>query len=196
MTSAAAGYEEWGETARLFVAIRFPEEVRERIAEATTALRELPGVRWGRPAQYHLTLRFLGDTGTERIPVITDQIREAARPLDPFDLTLEGAGAFPSVERARVIWAGIRATDELSELHQRIERALEGAGFQPEPREFRPHVTLGRVRRLPPRELSDAIEGVELEATSPVSKVSLMESRLGADRARHIELATAPLRAP
>ena len=133
---------------RLFVAINFPAPLREGIWTASTALRDagLP-VRWVDLAALHLTLKFLGSVAPQRTPEIVSGLEAATRQTRPFTLPLGGFGAFPSMERPRVIWVGCEGVPQLELLQHAVEVEMERLGFEVEGRPFHPHLTLGRVER-------------------------------------------------
>jgi len=102
-----------------------------------------------RTENVHITLWFLGDIS----PGLADRICDVLRSLRfrPFVIELSGVGAFPSLSRPRVIWAGVgRGSKELEELHGQLRRLLGGLGFRPDPKGFKPHVTIARVKRATP----------------------------------------------
>lgn len=133
---------------RLFWAIEMPDEVRRLLAELQQSLKKSGAdVRMVRPRSIHLTLKFLGDVQTNRIPDLVTAIGPAAGAcprlrLQPFTL-----GAFPRPLQPRVIWAGLRGDLEpLGRLAGSINSGLTELGFEAETRPFQPHLTLGRVK--------------------------------------------------
>lgn len=140
---------------RTFIAV-FPP-LRTRTA-ATTAAREtvrrLDGpagrVRWARPENVHLTLKFLGDVREELLEDLRIALEKTCARHAPFDVRLAGLGAFPSGRRARILWVGIDAgSDRLRSLAADLDVALAPLGFEREERAFAPHLTLGRIRGRP-----------------------------------------------
>lgn len=89
---------------RMFVAVMPPEQVRE---ELERFLEPRPGLAWTSPSQWHLTLTFCPEVDEWRIDDLIDRLAAVARKHEPFRLRLAGAGAFPSVERAKVLWAAV-----------------------------------------------------------------------------------------
>lgn len=186
---------------RLFVAIELSEQERQRLHHAAAPLRaaELP-VRWVRPDAYHLTLRFLGEVASDRVSELEGALRRAVAGSACFSLGLGGLGGAPGLRRPRVIWVEILESEALQRVHRRLEEALADLGFEPEPRAFRPHLTLGRVRRNGPAgalaglvELAEVLDfGGEIE----VAGLSLVRSHLGSGGARYEALAMAPFAAP
>ena len=134
---------------RAFVALRMSAEVESAIIGFVDPLRELhSGVRWVRPQNLHLTLRFLGDRVDRNLLLPLDQtLNQIAGQTSPFMLRACGTGAFPNLDRPRTIWIGL-VSEELIRLAQQVEGAAVHAGFVPEGRPYTPHLTIGRVRAL------------------------------------------------
>ena len=135
---------------RTFVAVFPPPGVRRAVLEA--ARREISGerVRWTRPHNFHLTLKFLGEVPEERLEEIAAALRQTCARHGPFDASLSGFGAFPSARRARILWVGVGAgSDEVRVLAADVDAALEPLGFGGKERPYAPHATLGRIRGRP-----------------------------------------------
>ncbi len=171
---------------RVFVAVFPPPEIRRALVGAARELPVVGEVRWARPENVHLTLKFLGDLSEEDLAPVAEALEPVGSRHEPFEAELSGFGAFPSARRARILWAGIGAGSEpLRDLARDVEASLEPLGFEREDRAYMPHLTLGRARGRP----------VSLEAfeTPPlgfrVRNVDLVESVLGG-RATYSTLAT------
>jgi 2'-5' RNA ligase len=134
---------------RLFIAITPSGEQREELGRLQQRLGStLEGVKWVAPPSLHLTLKFLGELEESRRTAITAAMRGCARGAAPFALRFGGAGVFPSMRRARVIWTAVKeGTGEVSALAAALEAELVKRGFPAESRPFRAHLTLGRIRR-------------------------------------------------
>jgi RNA 2',3'-cyclic 3'-phosphodiesterase len=135
-------------TIRSFIAIPLSGEVQRAVRKIARELHgEKDGMKWVPEDNLHLTLKFLGDVVDRDVPQVCKVIRECCQSTPPFELEFEGTGGFPSDERPRVVWAGITSGGEsLIDLVARLETGLAKLGFKPEPRDYRPHLTLGRVR--------------------------------------------------
>lgn len=133
---------------RSFICIEIPEEILFRLKNVQDHLKpHSRGVRWVRSEGIHLTLKFLGDVAERRLPDIARAVQLAAQNIKPFDISLNGFGAFPDFRRPRIFWIGIQENaGMLVRLQRRIEEELEKEGFQAEKRPFTPHLTLGRVK--------------------------------------------------
>ncbi len=131
---------------RAFIAANLASSVGEEMTKVQSALQNAKGdIRWVKPQGFHLTFRFLGNIEPNRVAPILTALRVAVRHQAQFRVRMQGLGAFPSLTRPRVLWAGLTGGG-LQELHTKIESALGSCGFPPEGRAFRPHITLGRVR--------------------------------------------------
>jgi RNA 2',3'-cyclic 3'-phosphodiesterase len=150
------------------------------------------------PAPPHVTLRFLGDVDPSGIERVIAAMPAAVAPVAPFDLGLGGVGAFPSAERPRVVWRGVReGAEEVRRLARSASDALAPVGWPPEPGEFVAHVTLFRVRSpRDRRRAADLLEGRVMLPDVPIVRVravALKESRLGSNGAEHRVVREFPL---
>ena len=187
---------------RLFIALVPGEAVRQAASDAARALRAAAGgagraVRWSSPGvNVHLTLAFLGEVEAARRPAVEQALAEAASAAPaPLDLTLEGAGGFPSSRHPRVLWLGVGGDlAGLSSLQAALARALAARGLPGARDRFSPHLTIGRSRS--PRGaagLTPALATPLPRVAWRVAELVLFESRLGHGPAVHLPLARAPL---
>lgn len=174
---------------RLFVAIRPPRLVRERLI---AAMGGISGARWQSDDQLHLTLRFIGDVDRRRaedVHAALGAVRQA-----PFEIALSGVGFFDHRGRPDAVWAGVTPQEPLERLHNKIDQALVRAGLEPERRAFVPHITLARLNRG-----SGPIGGFLEQAGNlssaafAIERFALFESDLTAERAVYSILADYPL---
>ena len=129
---------------RLFIAIDFPEEIKNGLSSLCYGL---PGAKWVDIDQVHLTIRFIGevDGGVFR------DIRSVLEEVDSegFSLLVKELGCFPPRKAPRVLWAGLEKSDEMLSLKKKIDSQLRRIGIEPEKRKFSPHITLARFRKKP-----------------------------------------------
>lgn len=192
--------------ARLFVAVPLPTEAAAAVSAVVDEVRAagLPegmhDVRWVRLDGLHLTLRFLGPTPETRIGPTTEAVQATVRSdgaPTPFDVVLRGAGAFPERGRPRTIWIGVaEGVPVLDALAVRLSETLRSAGWAPETRPFRPHLTLARsdglaAGPLVAQRLMAAMAERSIAFTA--DRLVLFESRTGGGPARYVPLATATL---
>lgn len=163
------------EEIRAFVAVELPPAARAAlgaVSEALAARTPSGSVRWVRPEQMHLTLRFLGETAVSQLPAITIALDEVGRQSGPLTLRLGAVGCFPNCKRPRVIWVGLEGElRPLAALQRRVEAALVPLGWTAEKRPFQPHLTLGRVKdvgKLSRVKWEVAVEKVEVAVTAVV----------------------------
>lgn len=129
---------------RLFIALALPEPVQLRLASLDGGV---PGARWVKAENRHLTLRFIGEADRG----IADDLDIALGGIEmpPFELTLSGIGHFGKPDAARILWAGVEPNGALDYLQAKVEGAAMRAGLPPEQRRYSPHVTLARLRHAP-----------------------------------------------
>lgn len=183
---------------RLFVAVNLPDAERHALAEALSGLSRgtLP-VRWTARDGLHITMKFLGEVDDALAAPLGEALAPALADVKPFDLSLGGFGAFPSLEQPRVLWVGVERHPALELLANDVERALAGFGFAPELKPFQPHITVGRVKKdaraaaLKP--LARRVVEFAYEGTMIVEGVDLMRSTPGASGSRYEVVRRAPL---
>lgn len=138
-------------TLRLFIAIELTTALKNAIDARTSELRNRLGtkhVRWTPSKNLHLTLKFLGDTPPSAIDNIKEAMVTAAEGHDPFVVSIVGVGCFPNIKKPRIIWLGLSdTTGHLITLQKQVEQAVAALGFPPDERTFRPHLTIGRVKK-------------------------------------------------
>jgi RNA 2',3'-cyclic 3'-phosphodiesterase len=159
-------------------------ELWDALAPVREAREQLP-VKWVRPENIHLSLKFLGDVDEARESELRQALKRAAGArAEPRPVTLQiaGFGVFPDYHRPHVLWAGVTADPGLELLQHGVEQAFAPLGFPTEARTFRPHVTLGRAARdARPRDfrgLEEVLAGTVFDESVTVDEVDLMQSTL------------------
>jgi 2'-5' RNA ligase len=158
---------------RLFTALEIPPDIAGRLAVLQAGLEN---ARWIDAQALHLTLRFIGEVEphqADAIDVTLKTIKAA-----PLTLELKGIGQFGN-RRPRAVWAGIGGNPALHELQKAHERACRQAGCAPEPRNYTPHVTLGRLKNTSAVQVETYCAAHGLFASPPfaVSRFVLMSAR-------------------
>lgn len=139
----------------------------------------------------HLTLQFFEDLPGDRLPVAVEAMQSTAGGTAPFPLVVQGVGAFPTLHRPRVVWAGMgEGAANAQALGDRLRAAMASRGFPVEDRPFVPHLTLARVRS--PRDavwasrfLANPEHAGRVWVRTTVSEIVLKESELLPTGARH-----------
>lgn len=125
---------------RLFTGLEIPQSLARDLALLRGGLA---GARWIDAEDYHLTLRFIGDIDGATARDVAQTLGDIRKP--PFTVTLDGLGVFGS-DKPRAIVATARPDPPLIELQTKLESTLRRLGLAPEPRKFKPHVTLARLK--------------------------------------------------
>jgi 2'-5' RNA ligase len=137
------------ETIRTFIAFELPPGVIALLGNVQPELKRLKiRVRWVRPENIHLTLKFLGNISPEDIDQIGTAMAAAAADFSPVTVSVRGLGVFPGIKRPRVIWVGLSGDiRSLLALQHRLEEKLAEAGFPKDKKSFKAHLTLGRIKQ-------------------------------------------------
>ncbi len=175
---------------RLFVGVPLPAEVRESLGDLCSGV---PGARWVDTDNMHVSLRFIGEVDSIQAEDIDAALTDVRQPA--FRLALCGVGCFDSGRKVRTVWAGVAKSDGLAHLREKVESAIVRAGFEPERRKFKPHVTLARFKNTPSRRVGPYLETHNTFATGPfpVTRFHLLRSYLGHGGAQYQTIADYPL---
>jgi len=134
---------------RSFLAVDPPQEIIDAIGIIQDRLRKnIQGdIRWVRPQGIHLTLKFFGTISESDVANISRVVENTTSTIAPFTLGIKRVGAFPDVKRPRVLWLGMDGdVDTLILLQKEVDAELHKYGFEKEDRNFRPHLTLARIK--------------------------------------------------
>jgi RNA 2',3'-cyclic 3'-phosphodiesterase len=173
---------------RLFVGVRVSVQTANALAQACETLQRRArdaklDLKWVAPSNYHVTLKFLGFTRDDAVGAVRDALEKHLAGAEPVKFRTARLGAFGSLEKANVLWAGVEAerggpssSSPLDDLYKRVETAMTGIGYRPETRPFHAHVTLARLRETRP--LKDVVLPLseQMFSDTRIDGVTLFES--------------------
>jgi len=141
--------------------------VKAALAALIDRLRPLAKLHWISVEKLHITTKFIGEW-PDKPEARLDELKRAlsaVRSSTPVEIAIRRIGWLPNPRSARLLYAGVEASEPLSALAAATERAAEGVGVPVENRIYHPHVTLARTRkRVPVDALKRALEEIELSA--------------------------------
>jgi 2'-5' RNA ligase len=147
---------------RLFAALPIPPEIAQSLARRQEGV---PGARWSELETLHITLRFFGELPETKAADLDEALATVGG--GPFDVELAGVGAFGEGPDVRSLWAGLVPNAPLTQLAKRCETVARRCGLKPEPRAFRPHVTLAYLKRAPAPKVAAWIQEHNLLRSPP-----------------------------
>jgi 2'-5' RNA ligase len=183
---------------RTFIAIEIPPEVKSALAAMQNDLHQAGAdVAWTNFENVHLTLKFLGEIDKQVFSKIEKVSAEVAASFSPFEMSISETGVFPNVRHPRVLWVGLDGeTGVLDRLQEELDERLVSIGFEPEEKDFRPHLTLGRIRSN--KNVQDLLAQAHQYSLPTLSfvvrEIALMKSDLLPTGAQYSELAKAKLK--
>ena len=186
---------------RAFIAIELPEEIKDILGRIQDDLKQSRAdVKWVKPGNIHLTLKFLGEIGEDLVKNIGSSLTEIANNYSSFPLTLSCLGAFPKLKYPRVIWVGLENEQQVLKIAEEVEMDMVRIGLASESRPFNSHITLGRVRSgLNRRQLVEKLECLNKNFNSPkpefrVTHLTLFKSTLTPTGPIYESIYTCPLK--
>ncbi|MCM8797431.1 MAG: RNA 2',3'-cyclic phosphodiesterase [Candidatus Omnitrophica bacterium] len=171
---------------RTFIAIAFPETIRDYLKEVLERLKATGAdVKWVSPENIHLTLKFLGEVDAEKTEKIALIMETIAKDTPCFRMSLSSLGAFPKIDYPRVIWMGVdKGGKECKEIAMVLEDKIAKLGITRQDRPFSSHITVGRLRSYTHRErLIQELRNPTIPATGKnpefsVGQITLFKSTL------------------
>lgn len=172
---------------RTFIAIDLSTDILKKLDLTCRDLNGKVGnasVRWAMADNIHLTLKFLGDTPISYIEKIKGILNSVTDRFQTMDIQIGDIGTFPSIQKPRIIWVGVQAPGELSELQKAIDIEIHSLGFARENRPFSAHLTIGRVAKnvsiLDLKTISQVVRETKIGVlgVSKADKVNLYKSDL------------------
>lgn len=161
-----------------FFTTRRLQEVLENIQ--TQSAHHIKG-KWVEPENLHITFQFFGNVEPSRVVELLGNLQEVASSVKPIKVKYIGLGAFPSVDRARVLWIGLgEGHKPIRELVKRLTKVNKKSGFEDSSKGFHPHVTICRLNFHDRGFLQELIKTYENRyfGEDTIDKIALIKSSL------------------
>lgn len=182
------------QTIRAFYAIRLNEETRAATQNIINELQHREWsqfVRWTSTDNLHITLRFLGNVSQQQLDNMNASLGEKLSTFNPFLINFKEPRLFPHFRKPKVVATLIPHNESLTQLAELIEQSAVASGLDPQTRQFKAHLTLGRCNKSFPKRIK--IEPMSPSPSLPVNSISLYQSILSESGPTYIELKTIPL---
>jgi 2'-5' RNA ligase len=138
----------YNQSMRVFIGIKLDERVHDEIEKFLAPFKKISSpIRWAKPENVHITLKFIGEVPEEKYTKIEKYLGEAEFDTGAFDLRLTGCGKFGRGNSLDIFWIGISPCDPLARVFKKIEDTLAKSGIEKEKRPFTPHITVGRNKK-------------------------------------------------
>lgn len=182
---------------RLFIASSFPPDIVRDLDDRVSRVRtRLPAATWTRGETYHVTYAFLGERPESTVADVDSYMQRALTGMKGIDASLRGCGFFPNARHARVGWVGLSPEEAFTSLATSIRAAVKDAGVVLDGADFKPHLTIMRIRDVwPPASIELFTRTLRDFASPPfrVDRVTLYSSQLNPKGAVHTPLRDYPL---
>tara|TARA_B100001964_G_scaffold52164_1_gene59006 strand:- start:483 stop:1046 length:564 start_codon:yes stop_codon:yes gene_type:complete len=170
-------------TVRVFIAIEINSEIKDKLSEYLSKLKMTGAdVKWVSPENIHLTLKFIGYIEKEALTNLNEIINDAVSGIDPFSISISNIGAFPSLNKPRVVFACVyECGNNLLRIYEKLDKGVGQLGIKKESKKYVGHITLGRVKSQ--KNISKLKNTLNVGAEcffgrEKVTSLSLIQSRL------------------
>ena len=131
---------------RTFISIDVP--ITDEISDILDSLRNTDGIRASPKEQIHITLKFLGDTDEKKVIRLCDSLENSLSEKGPFNIIIEGTGAFPNQRNPRVVWLGVKDSEPLMDIANIVNDTISSMNLKCDDKKFSPHITIGRINGM------------------------------------------------
>jgi RNA 2',3'-cyclic 3'-phosphodiesterase len=134
---------------RIFIAVKIDAGagLLDMISDMKQTLRD-EKIKWTETENFHITIAFLGETVDDKVKAVSRMLKDVSEGSGAFEMLIKGAGVFKSFNDPRVLWTTIEPSEKLTGLYGAVMPGLRNIGIELEERAFRPHLTLGRIKRI------------------------------------------------
>ena len=186
-------------TIRTFIAIELDASIQKALQNIQDQLKKAQcEVKWVKPENIHVTLKFLGDISSDQVELIEQILERTLAPFRSFPMEITHVGAFPKIENPHIIWVGTNPQQHtVKDMALFLEKQLEMAGFKKEDRDFAPHITIGRLKLSTNKPA--LVKAIKSVAIAPpllqlVQKITLFKSTLSSQGSIYEALRTVQLK--
>ena len=171
---------------RLFIGIPIKSVVAERETGKWRSNSQLSQNRmsWTKPDNWHITLYFLGNTLSERIPLLTELIAQSFESVNTFTSELKEVGVFPNQQNPKVLWLGLQTLSPVVNAYQQLGELLKQNGFAFDEKPLKPHLTIARIKSIENcaaiRSIQEQYSGFNF-GSAAIDRIVLFESILTQD---------------
>ncbi len=179
---------------RVFLAINIPDEVKQKLGPIIEELKKSNpdyGIKWVAAENLHLTLHFFGDLNEKQIAAVEEGIWKITERTESFEMKTGNFGCFPNEQSPHVFFASVGNSDAIHTFIGELEVLLQNLGFEVDPRPWRGHLTLGRIKNWS----NCKITGAQIpELSFAIKSIELMESELTPDGSVYSIIKSFPLK--
>lgn len=178
---------------RVFFAVDIPSHIKAKLSDYIDSLKKLSKsqqIRWTRPENLHITLQFLAEVQGEHIDGMIQAVQQEIKDLEMhLHLNVKELHLFPDPHRPRVLVLNISPQSDLAKLSAKIGQGIVRSGYEIENRQFRGHMTIGRIKTAQKSALNFLadVEAPRIEGFD-VNDIVLFQSEAHPDGSHYIPL--------
>ncbi len=166
---------------RAFVGFFTTKRIYEHVERLEEEFKGAMKGKWVDIQNLHMTLQFLGNIDEEKAVEVIKNIQNITERFAPFSIKYRSIGAFPSIEKARILWIGVGdGSNKLKAMAKEIKKINKRSGINPDSKPFHPHVTVCRIKEADGKKVSRIIKKYRNYNFGEdfVNKIALIKSTL------------------
>ncbi len=171
---------------RLFIAFDVSKRNKKLISQKVSKINNNidQNLKWVNKENWHLTLKFLGDTDPDKLKIIEQSMKEISKEYKNFSIQFSGLNAFPDINHPRVLYLEInKGYKILCDIYNDLEKKLTEKSFAPDQKKYTPHLTIARSYKNTDykklfQNLKNIKENIFINIYNKIKNIHLYESKL------------------
>lgn len=174
---------------RLFLALNIPDSIKQEIIDfRNSIIPTFEEYKWEPPEKYHITLKFIGNVRDSSVQKFKEKLVFLEN-YKSFTCHYSKFGFFYADELPKILWLGLSIDNDIFTFVKKINNELSALYIKPERRNFRPHLTIMRVKKKLSQDFINSFESFKLPDTEFVAdNISLIKSELHPAGSRYTEI--------
>ncbi len=176
---------------RLFVSLKIPDKVLDRVLEEVYNAAENPfNFKWETKEKIHLTLKFIGEVEEKLVEPISSEL-EFVKNFSSFKCSISRFGFFFRYHEPKILWSDLQSERSFTPIVDELNQRMEKFGIESEKRKFKAHLTLLRIKKEVTEKFIQRIKSYKFkEINFTANKIALVQSQLSKEGARYKDLKT------
>lgn len=174
---------------RLFIALEIPEFVKNKLIDVRQKIiNDEINFKWEPKDKIHVTLKFIGDVKEEILSEIENDLL-FLKTFNKIKCEINNFDFFFRDGIPRILWSSLTLDHSVNEIVLKLNEELLKYGIEKERRNFKPHLTLLRLKKNPGADFINSFNNYDFEPLKfETDKIVLYKSELHKNGSKYFEI--------